>query len=304
LALLTRGFSGAVFASLTKEHSMSDLTSKAMLTSLSVAYWTGKAHDEDVVTEIVAKHASSREMHEYKKVLVQPSALQPIKALRSKARSAWMTATCPWIDGGTRVLPATKYLNLAEELREIKAEYEAAVKFFLDNYPKYKTEAKKRLNGLYKEEDYPTRDELLRKFGFDMNVFPIPSDKDWRVDLGKEANAEVKKQIASQVKSAEALILKSVWEKMSERVALIADYLKDESKTVKAVSVRALREMLADVPEFNMTGDPEIEKMRARIGKELAGISVDTMNSDKKERAKTAKTADDILKVMAGYIGS
>lgn len=283
---------------------MANLTSKAMLTSLGISYWTGKAQDERVLDEIVQKHQSTAEMHEYKKVLIQPSALAPIKQLRSKARTVWMTSTLPWIDGGTRVLPATKYLAVAEQLREVKIEYDAAVKNFLANYSMFKAEAKKRLNGLYREEDYPTKEVLVRKFGFDMRVFPIPEANDWRVDLGKENNAEIKQQIAAQIKQAEEMLVESVWRKMSERVSIIADYLKDQDKTVKAVSVKALREMIADVAEFNLSNDPAVEKMRKRIDKELAGLSVDTLNEDLDARKKASKSADDILKAMAGYIGS
>jgi hypothetical protein len=47
------------------------------------------------------------------------------------------------------------------------------------------------LNGLFREEDYPTVEKLRKKFGVKLEVLPIPSGADFRVQMSAEEQARV-----------------------------------------------------------------------------------------------------------------
>jgi hypothetical protein len=281
-----------------------DISTKAMLSTVSIGYWTGRASDERVIDEIAQKHSSERDMHEYRKVLIKPEALNLIKAARSRARTYWMEETLPWLDGGTRVLPAVKYEGFAVKMRELKAEFEGAVKEFIQGYDLLKAEARRRLNGLYREEDYPPKEGLVNRFKFDVNVFPIPSANDWRVSLGKEAQAELERSTDTAIAKAAEIMSRDVWRRLHEVVAAMTEAMKKEKPNFRASILSNIQEVVAMLPDLNVTDDPHLTKMSKDITAMLKGLDPEMLRGDPLQRKKVAKNADDILRKMKGYVGS
>lgn len=276
---------------------------RAMLVTLSIAYWTGKASDDRVLDEVHKKHNIEKGAQEYRKLLVNPEAINAVKAVRSRARTYHFEKTLPWIDGGTRILPAAFYFEYAEKMREFKGEYDIAIAEFLKNYSKLKGEARKRLGSLYRDEDYPSAEILRRKFGWDMTVLPIPSGNDWRVSLGGKAEAEVRKQIEEKVKAAMATATRDLWQRLYVVVEALSVKMKEAEPRFRDSIIGNIRELVAMLPDMNVAGDAKLEEMRKQVEVELAKLSLDDLRDDAKSRKKTADAADAILAKMAGYIG-
>ena len=68
-------------------------------------------------------------------------------------------------------------------MREFEQSFSKQVDDFLDFYPSYIEHVKPELNGLFREEDYPSADALRKKFGLKLEVLPIPSGDDFRVTM-------------------------------------------------------------------------------------------------------------------------
>jgi len=280
------------------------LTNKAMLVNLSISYWTGKKGDDRMTEDIVkARHAQADAL-ETKKLLVDPAAINQVKAVRSRARAYHFERTLPWIDGGTRILPSTYYLEYSEEMRKFRAEYDTAIAEFLKSYPKMKGEARKRLGDLFKDEDYPDAALLKGKFGWSQTVFPIPDKEDWRVDIGAKAEAEVKKQIDARLQEAVAIATRDLWQRLYEPVAKLAERMKDADATFRDTLIGNLRDIVAVLPKMNVGDDPKLTEMAKRVERELCKLNADEIREDDKVRVKASAAADKILAAMAGYIGS
>lgn len=284
------------------------ITEKAMLASLSISYWTGKASDDQVEDELTTKHSTDRDVHEYKKRLIKAEAINQFKAVRSRARAYHLDKTLPWIDGGTRILPAALYFDYAAAMGKFREEYNEEVRKFIKNYPQLKLEAKKRLGTLFKETDYPAVESLPRKFGWDFHVFPIPAAKDWRVDFsnskeGAQTRDEMMKQVDQKVKEALHLATRDLWTRLHTVIQSLAEKARDPDAKFKNSIIGNIRELIELLPKMNVTGDIELEKMRQRVEKELCKIDPDELREDEKTRKQTSDAADKILKAMAGYVG-
>lgn len=280
------------------------LKERAMLVTLSVSYWTGRAADERVIDEVTKKHGTDRDAHEYRKILVAPAAVKAFHAVRNAARQYHFEKTLPWIDGGTRILPSGFYFDYTEKMREFRSEYETEIQRFLGNYTKLKGEARKRLGTLFREEDYPKTDELRAKFEWKQAVLPIPDKDDWRVSLGEKADAEIRKQIDDQVKVAMQIATKDLWTRLYDVVEKLAEKLKDAEGVFRDSLLGNITELVDLLPKMNVGGDPQLDKMTARVKKELAGFKLTDLREDKKVRKNAGDAADKILKAMAGYIGT
>jgi hypothetical protein len=279
------------------------LDQRAMLISLSIPYWTGKAGDERMTDVIVQSQKAERDAIETKKLLIAPAALNAVKAVRSRARSYLFETTSPWLDGGTRVLASGFYFDGMEKLREFHTEYEQAVAQLIRDYPKLKGEARKRLGALYKDEDYPSAEMLKSKFGWDLKVFPIPAAGDWRVDLGVKDNAAMQKKIDEQVKQACAVITRDLWTRLMDPVSKMAEKMKDGDATFRDSIITNIKDIVALIPTMNVADDPKLNEMAKKIEQSLTKFVPDEVREDGKLRKKAADAADEILAKLAGYVG-
>ena len=95
-----------------------------------------------------------------------------------------------WSDEGYRLLPAHFYFELSARMREFEQSFSKQVDDFLDFYPSYIEHVRPELNGLFREEDYPSADALRKKFGLKLEVLPIPSGDDFHVTMSAEERPE------------------------------------------------------------------------------------------------------------------
>jgi hypothetical protein len=276
---------------------------KAMLVSLSISYWTGKANDDRVLDDLTAKHKTDRDVHEYRKVLIKPEAINAVKAARSRARAYYFEKTLPWIDGGTRILPSAFYFEYAKKMHEFKGEYEKAVADFITRYTGLKGEARKRLGDLFRDEDYPAVESLRRKFGFEDRVFPIPGKDDFRVDLGGKAEADIKRQIEESVRAATEVATRDLWKRLYHTVEALATRMKDADPTFRDSIIGNIRDICTVMGDMNVTGDKDLTAMTKKVLEELTKIGPQELRDEPKARKKVADSADAILAKMAGYIG-
>lgn len=280
------------------------ITQRAMLISLSISYWGGKTGDARMVDDIVASRKNERDTVEARKVLIKPEALNAPKAVRSRARSYFFEKTSPWIDGGTRVLASNLYFELCEKMREFESEYEQTVlTSIIKPYSALKGEARKRLGDLYKDEDYPSVEQLKAKFSWKMSVLPIPDKGDWRVDLGNHDNGIIQKQIDDQVKQACATVTRDLYQRLHKVVTKLTDTLKDADATFRDSLLTNITEICDMLPVMNVAGDPGLEKLAADARKALTAVPAATLREDPKKRKAVKNAADDLLAKMAGYIG-
>jgi hypothetical protein len=65
--------------------------------------------------------------------------------------------TQPWLDDGARLLPSALFIDYANRIRDLKAEFHHAADEFASEYPIYVEDSKVRLGRLFSVSDYPGR---------------------------------------------------------------------------------------------------------------------------------------------------
>ena len=162
------------------------LSSRAMLCSLSIGMWSARKHDPEASEEIAQRHGAQADAGRYHKVLLPKAALAEIQKIVSDARQEHYFMTLPWDDNGYRVLPAAAYMDHTERMRDLSNRFSPAVETLAQQFGQLVEEAKVRLGGLFRPEDYPSPEELRSKFSFDTKVMPLSDAGDFRVTLGDE----------------------------------------------------------------------------------------------------------------------
>lgn len=289
---------------------MTNLSEKAMLVSIRIGDWSGRALDRTITNEVNATHGASADAGRYNKALVAPSALAEITAIANKARKMHYSLSLPWLDDGTRIMSSAGYLEFAKQLRDVKAEFDAAVTKFLDDYPAHINAARARLNGMFRETDYPSVDDLRARYRFERRIWPMPAATDFRVDIGDEAQAAIRSDIEAQLNAAMSGAMRDAFRRVAETVgamaAKLAEFKPAARKGDKAQGifrdslVENVRDLAAVLPALNITGDANLTALTDRM-REICECDAAVLREHADVRKHVADTAAEIAQAAAAY---
>jgi hypothetical protein len=153
--------------------------------------------------------------------------LEELRTFAGQVRQQFYKVTLPWSDEGLRLLPAHFYFDLTTEMRVFQHAFESKVEEFLALYPSYVEQVKPELNGLFREEDYPSVEKLRKKFSLSFEVLPVPTGEDFRVKMSEEERARVAREIDANVRQSLQRGTGDLWKRMKEVVAHLAARLHD-----------------------------------------------------------------------------
>lgn len=285
----------------------SSLRERAMIVKFATGRWYGRGADEEVVRDIKKKHDVTVEAGTFTKRFMARHRLAAIDSAVNDARKIHKRMTLRWGEHGERVLDASMYFEYKREMTACEMRFHAAVKEFIGRFDEFVSEEKKNLKTLFKDGDYPTKTALEARFYWKLNVEEIPDAEDFRVDLGAEEVARIKKEIAQEVSEGLLSATTEVWDRLYELVDKVNDRLSSSDAQVRSVIFENLKDLISLLPKLNVAGDPKLAEMSDRIMKELLAQAPEQMaesvRDDDKLRGEVAKKADKILSAMKSFTG-
>lgn len=284
-----------------------DIAERAMLVSLSISRWKASKKDREITEAVTQQYQAETSYGSFNKRLMPKEALQEVAHAAREARDFHAQETLPWMENGARILPARNFLRYTERMRLLKERFDRRVGDFLAGYPAFREQARLELGGLFNPEDYPDENALRKMFGFEVRNWPIPTGRDFRVSLGEEEAAAIRGQIEAQSRAALLAASRDVWRRAEQAVAKLRDRAKELDQGGKAFrgTVVETVQMAADIMNrLNVMDDPEVEAIRQRIKSEILIHDPETIKTDQTARQNLTRSADDILRRMAGYTGT
>ena len=276
----------------------------AMLVEFNASVWTARKLDKSTTDEVVAsKNAGAKDAARVNKhLLAGRTELDVIQQAVSRARQFVYDNTAPWSDSGLRLLPPVNFMKFTERMNDFEEEMEALVKSFVAIYPTLITAQALALGDMFKRDDYPTANEIMTKFSFRVNYMPVPSSGDFRVDVGNQAQAELKARLEAltqeRIDSAMADVrerLSTHLKRMSDR--LTTDYVNGEAKQRRFhdTLVDGALELCDLTKSLNVTNDVALEEARKQLEQLLVGVSPADLRKNEAIRQDVKKNVDAIL---------
>lgn len=286
---------------------MVDLSERAMLVQVTICKWGAERHDRSASEEVEQKHQMQRGAGRYSKHLIAKHRLSDVNAKAGLIRSTHYFNTLPWRDDGYRILPAMNYQFYMDKMGEVMAGFEQAKADFLRSYPLFMDEAQSALGTLFNAEDYPTVLEVEAKFSADISVMPLPDAGDFRVNLSAEETAWVQQDIQRRVDGAVQEAVRDVWGRCRDAVSRMVERLNAykviDGKTegvFRDTLVTNVRELAEVLPQLNITGDPELDRLANDMRTKLSQYDAQLLRENDTIRNKVASDAEEILNRMAG----
>jgi hypothetical protein len=279
------------------------ITERAMLAAVHISIWTAVKHDRRISRDIADQHGAHQSAGRYNKQLLRGAdKLDDLRRLAGQVRQYFYKITLPWSDEGFRLLPSNLYFDLTTRMREFEASFELGVESFLQVYPQYIEEVRPELNGLFREEDYPGADKLRKKFGVKLELLPIPSGNDFRVQMSAEEHARVAREIDANVRDSLTRGTEDLWKRLREVVSHMVDRLNEPDSRFHATLVTNVLDMVEILPRLNVNGDAELNRFAEQVKGRLCNYSAQDLKKHDLLRVTTAADAANIVAEMDGLL--
>lgn len=287
---------------------MNQIRNQLLCIALNISCWEARRQDKKVNNEVAASHGTATGVGRYHKDLL-PDAKEHQDIL--KLRNAWRVwhydNTLPWGNDGSRVIRSSAFLDYTTEYRAYKGKFEQACQVFFDKYPALVAEAEFKLNTLFDAADYSPVEAIKDKFSVRMTTYPMPNAEDFRIIEGIPAE-EVERLRSEAVAGLEeqvTMAIKDLWGRLHAVVTAMQTRLETgtDGKPLKFhdTLVSNIEDLLAKVPQLNLTGDAEITTMTNDMQELIAHKPV-TLREDMTVRLDVAAKARELAKRMACFV--
>jgi hypothetical protein len=272
------------------------ITEKAMLAVVHISIWTAVKYDRKVSRDLADQHGAHKGAGRYNKQLLRSAdKLDELRTLAGQIRQYSYKITLPWSDEGFRLLPSNLYFDLMARMREFEASFEQGVESFLRVYPQYIEQVRPELNGLFREEDYPGVEKLRTKFGVKLEILPIPSGADFRVQMSAEEQARVSREIDANVRESLTRGTEDLWRRLREVVAHMVERLNEPESRFHGSLVTNVVGLVEILPRLNVNGDADLNHLAEQIQQRLCNYSAQDLKKHDLLRVTTATDAADIV---------
>lgn len=268
------------------------INEKAMIVTLTISTWSGKAFDRKVTKEVEAAHGTTN-AGRFNKNLVAQDAIKEMTRLSGALRQFHYANTLAWDDNNGRLLPGSRYFDYTKGIQALVDEFERAADSFATSYPELRREAEIKLNGMFNPADYPSTDTIRGKFGVTLKFRPVQDADDFRVNVGKEAEDEIRKSIMADVKASSDKAFNDMAERMKDVVAKVAERTSDPDNKFHDSLIENVKELVNVLPDMNVFGNKDVDRITQEMRELL--VNPDSLRKNDLVRAKTHTKAKQIL---------
>jgi hypothetical protein len=265
-----------------------------VLVSVNAHGWWASKVDREVTQDTQTRWGASSESGRFNKKLIQSGQIKDISNLDVQFRNKFRMMTLPWM-GEVRLLPGRLVMDFLKMAEEYKRERQDLVDSLLLEYDHLKEEAKRTLGQMFKEEDYPSKEEIQRRFYVDIRVLPPPSEDQFaKVPYGEAVRGMFTDQIKSQINEANQDLIERLRD-AAEKIKAIKDMKKIQDRGIEAI-----RNVVEGVQKLNIFNDPTVKDAADKLLAVLDTVTPADLRVDMAKREKIAEDADNILKKLEG----
>lgn len=279
-----------------------DLRSSGILVTPAVKSTTLTIRDKQVGEEVAAaKSAASNAVEVNKKLAPGLNELKQLLNFRQAIHNGMNDFCYDWA-GDQKYLPAPRFEAFFKWWDTKLVEHATLKEKFLAVWPDVRSKAAFDLGDLFNKDEYPTVEELDRKFTVRLYKAEVP--------VGDFRNVLMHEALADQKASMQADLNDQMQSMYDEQVGQLIEMLTRLSKACKIetspdgkvkrgkvydTTIEGALELCDTFSKFNPTGSMALSDARNALADALAGITTDTLRESDTLRTQVKTQVDDIL---------
>lgn len=282
------------------------IANNCMVVNLSISVWTGHRIDKAASRKVTTDASAEEDAARVNKHLVPKDTLKGIIQAQGAIRTHFYKQTLPWRDNGDRLLTRQRFEPFIMEHGALKTAFNDAVTTFIDDtYLRVRDRASFRMGDLFNPDDYPRPDVLRRRFGVHLDIDAVTEAGDFRVALDKDSLDRMRQDVQERMTERINRAMENVWQRLADAVGHMAEKLTDKDAVFRDSMIENLREVVALLPDLNVTDDPTLERIRQQVEQHLTQYDPKDLrgNADVREQAATQATTmfDEISGLMRAF---
>jgi hypothetical protein len=273
------------------------LAANYMLVDLDVKSWSGNVTDRDASTELIASKGAARDSGKFVKYLMASAdgELQTVQHAGTAIRNYVKSNSVPW-QGSYRLLPAQKAIEFLTALNGLKQDYDTAVLALQSVWDARVSQAIVSLGGLADANDYPRAEDVTKLFGMNIDVRPVPSEKDFsRINLPAAVIQALGQRHATMLESQMAGVHEDLKKRLLKEIQRMATQLgkagAGEKTRLYDSLVSNLQGLVAMLRSMNASGSAEINALADKIEQQLLSTPVEAFRNSKERAAEVSRAA-------------
>lgn len=283
-----------------------NLNSVSLLCEFNASVWTARKLDRSESAKVVdgagAKSKAAARVN--KNLLAGRPELDQIAQLVTEARNYVYANTVPWSDNGQRLLITSRFPKFNQRMEDYKAQFDDMVRAFVDVYPTLITAQAMALGAMFNRTEFPIAAEIPSKFAMACEYLPVPSSGDLRVDIGNQAQDELRAKLERMADTRVDRAMADVTAKFTAHLTRMADRLltdkddktgEDKGRRFHDTLVSGALDLCDLLQDYNITGDPLLSLARKTLEEQLVGVTANTLREDPIKRAEVRSTVSSIL---------
>lgn len=277
--------------------------SNKILVQLKIRNWAGKSVDDAVTQQSLALFNGTTGDGSFTKVLIHEHYTKDLRSAAVAARNTHRKYSLPWLPKGIDIITSSAYHDYVNAMSGPIDEFKKAAAAFCEpsHYASVVEAQKSRLKSAWSITDYPTPDEIPSMFSINLNFFPFPDAKDWRLDLAEEEAALIRQETELSIREAIYDASKEAIERYKAALSAFVDKMatfgpKNKMHKTIITNITDLADLL---PKLNIAGDPLIDIAAAEIRTKLQSLSVDNLKEDSGARHRAMEDALEIIKRLS-----
>lgn len=279
---------------------LAGIARSSLLVDLSISTYAGRVQDKTTRDEVTASKGarSKRAASVYKSLFADCAELSAITSFQANLRIEHYRLTKPWSDSGLRLVTYTLLERHRDLMYHAEQDFWKLVDVFLDKYDTLVAAAAFQLGALFDRTQYPTREQVRRKFGFHLHYTPLPKAGDFRIDIENEVQQDLAKQFNDMMAERERVIMQDSWDKLHAAISRIVKQLaprEGRRGKIYETLVTDARDLCDLLGHFNVTGDAKLDKVRRDLEDMLTGITADALRTEEDTRAVVHNKAKALL---------
>lgn len=266
------------------------ISQRAMIVDLDLSAWGVRRLDRATTNEVITAKGAAKDAGTWHKLLVPEGALDAVTKAHSRAGARHRSMTLPWGENG-RILSAAAWFDYSQAMAEERTNCERAHYQFVGVYPDVVRGAPARLGPTYCASDFPPADMIAKRFAFKLVVMPVPHHDDFRVNLGDDIEADIRREIESTVRSRQDEAQRELWSRLLKTVRHFATTMAEEGKTFQKTTVSNLVDIATLAPKLSLTPDPALEAICSEILAIMDTCDPESLRASTKVRGRAAEDA-------------
>lgn len=273
----------------------------AMLVDLFISTYSGRKQDRKTQDEVTTSKgaASKKAATVAKHLFADCKELDDITKFQSRARALHYKLTLPWSDNGSRLLPMTKFMEYKQVMNDAEDEFRRLVMKFVSVYDTRVAAAAFQLGTLFNRSEYLTQAQVARRFSFEISFTPLPLSGDFRLDADLEVQRDLIESYEAKANARLQASMQDAWKRLHEVLLRISDRLgpteDGKPKIFHETMLSNADELVELLRDFNVTGDPAMERARVALREAVLGVSAKELRTTEAVRVDVKQKVDEIL---------